>query len=81
MIDFMGALGIRPEDGAIFGDNGDSAQLFTINPTTGAETFIGSTGRTFVGDLAFAPVPEPASLALIGVGCVALLLRRRRAAS
>lgn len=78
-VDFLGALGVRPEDSVLFGGNGDLAQLFTINPTTGAETLIGSTGRTFVGDLAFAPVPEPASLALIGIGCVALFLRRRQA--
>jgi hypothetical protein len=76
MINFMGALAVRPEDGTIFGDNGDSAQLFTIDPTTGAETLIGSTGRTFVGDLAF-QVPEPASLALVAIGFGALLLRRR----
>ncbi len=66
--DFFGAFGIR-SDGTIFGGTGDQGQLFTINPVTGAETLIGSTGQNFVGDLAFAPVPEPGSflLALIGV--------------
>jgi hypothetical protein len=39
-VDFLGALAVRPEDGVIFGDNGDFAQLFTVNPTTGAETLI-----------------------------------------
>ena len=79
-VDFFGALGVRPEDGVLFADNGDAAQLFTINPTTGAETLLGSTGRNFVGDLAFTPVPEPASLALIWGGCgLLLLLSRRRA--
>lgn len=75
--DFFGALAVRPEDSALFGGNGDFAQLFQINPTTGAETLIGGTGRTFVGDLAFQPVPEPASLALVAAGSLVLLLRRQ----
>ena len=79
-LDFLGALAVRPEDGVIFGDNGDFSQLFTINPLTGAQTLIGSTGRNFIGDLAFTPVPEPMSLALVGVGCIALLLRKRGSA-
>jgi hypothetical protein len=75
--DFFGALAVRPEDSALFGGNGDSAQLFRVNVTTGAETFIGSTGRTFVGDLAFLPVPEPATIALVSLGCLAMFIRRR----
>ena len=50
--DFFGAFGIR-SDGTIFGGTGDQHQLFTINPTTGAETLIGDTGSTFIGDIAF----------------------------
>ena len=49
---FFGALGIR-SDGTIFGGTGDEHELYTINPTTGAETLIGDTGSTFVGDIAF----------------------------
>jgi outer membrane protein assembly factor BamB len=75
--DLFGALAVRPEDSALFGGNSDSAQLFRVNVTTGAETLIGSTGRTFVGDLAFLPVPEPATLTLCAVGCLALAIRRR----
>jgi len=75
--DFFGALAVRPEDSAIFGDNGDFAQLFTINALTGGETFIGSTGRNFVGDLAFAPVPEPETVALVSTFLGLLLLRSR----
>jgi hypothetical protein len=77
-VDFFGALAIRPEDSVIFGGNGDQAQLFTVNPTTGAETLLGSTGRTFVGDLAFQTVPEPATLALLSLGFAVLLVRRRK---
>jgi outer membrane protein assembly factor BamB len=74
---FFGALGIR-SDGTIFGGTGDAAQLFTINPATGGETLIGSTGRNFVGDLAFAPVPEPGSFLLALIGVLGLRLRRSR---
>ena len=73
--DFFGALAVRPEDGVIFGDNGDFAQLFTINANTGAETLIGSTGRNFVGDLAFSPVPEPETVAVVSTVLGLLLLR------
>ena len=54
--DFFGAFAIR-SDGTIFGGTGDQHQLFTINPATGAETLIGDTGTTFIGDLAFSPGP------------------------
>ena len=61
---FFGALGIR-SDGKIFGGTGDQHELFTINPTTGAETLIGDTGSTFVGDLAFSTPGAPSKLANI----------------
>ena len=69
--DFFGAFGIRPTDGVLFAGNGDLAQLFTVNPTTGAETLVGATGRNFVGDLAFQVVPEPSTIALV---CLAFLV-------
>ena len=74
--DFFGALGIRPSDGMIFGGTGDQHTLFTVDAATGAETLIGDTGRTFVGDLAFATVPEPATFWLGGMGIAALAALR-----
>jgi len=74
--DFLGALAVRP-DGVIFGGNGDDGELFTINPLTGAETLVGSTGLSFVGDLGFA-VPEPGTLLLFGSGLAGLAAFRRR---
>ena len=69
--DFFGALGIRQTDGVIYGGTGDAAKLYTVNPTTGAETLIGSTGRSFVGDIDFRPLPEPGTLGLFAVGLFA----------
>jgi hypothetical protein len=76
--DFFGALAVRQEDSTLFGGNGDFSQLFTINPVTGAEMLIGSTGRNFVGDLAFtAAVPEPATRAMVLTAGLLLLLKIR----
>jgi hypothetical protein len=76
-LDFFGALGVR-SDGTIFGGTGDGAGLFTINPTTGAETLIGSTGTTFIGDLAFR-TPDPGTtfgLMMISLAALAGYARR-----
>lgn len=70
--DFFGALGIR-SDGTIFGGNGDQADLFTINPTTGAETLIGDTGTSFIGDLAFSTPETGTTLNLMAIGLAGLV--------
>jgi hypothetical protein len=76
---FYGAFGIRPTDGVLFAGNGDggagTAALFTVNPTTGAATEVGPTGKTFVGDIAF-QIPEPSTMMLV---CLGLLLLNSRA--
>lgn len=76
--DFLGALGIRPTDGVIFGGSGDTGQIFTIDPASGTETLVGNTGLRFAGDLDFraTPVPEPVTLGLVSAG-FALGLRWR----
>jgi outer membrane protein assembly factor BamB len=51
--DFFASLGVHPTDGLIWGGDGDGGNIFTIDPTTGAETKIGNTSPYLAGDLAF----------------------------
>jgi hypothetical protein len=60
---------------------GNQNRLATIDLGTGLPTFLGTLGGpglTQLGDIA-SPIPEPTSLALIGLGGLALLARRRNA--
>jgi hypothetical protein len=78
----VGGLAVRPTDNAVFA-SAREANTFTRGDiyrltTTGSATFVGSTGVGDVGDLDFAPIPEPASAMLLGAGIAAIAAVRRR---
>lgn len=84
----IGALGgpTNPNGLAYNSDNGlmylvdnSTDSLYTVNLGTGAATLIGSTGSGNLLGLAYVPVPEPASMAVLGLGAAALLRRKRNA--
>jgi hypothetical protein len=52
--DNYGALAVRPTDDVLFAGDGAGGFIFTLDPSTGIRTQVGSsTGNTFVGGLAF----------------------------
>lgn len=61
---------------------GSEGQLWQIDMTTGGKTLIGDTGDQFWLGAASAaqPVPEPATIAAIGLGLAAVARRRRKSA-
>jgi len=53
-------------------------QLITINTTTGAGTLVGASGVASFGSSVWAPVPEPASLAMWTLGALGACVYTRR---
>lgn len=77
----VGGLAVDPSDGTLYAAGREATvdrrgDIYTLTPT-GLATFVGSTGVGEVGDLAFAEVPEPATIALLGAAVLAFRVRRR----
>jgi len=71
-------MAARPEDNVMFvAESGGS--IWTVNTTTGAMAPVGLHGVGNSVGLAFSPIPEPATLALLAMGSLALMRHRRRA--
>jgi len=56
---------------------GESGQVWSINPNTAVATLMGNTGGQVYLDMTMA-VPEPATMIPLGLGALALVIRRRK---
>ena len=66
-------------DGHLYVASGNTNQILRYNGTTGAFMDVFATAPNLNGPvfMAFAPVPEPTSIAVLSIGALALLRRRR----
>lgn len=70
-------LGINPLTGEIYATESRTGNIYTVNKDTGEMTFTGKPDGAFVSDVAFR-IPEPGTLAVLGLGLVGLAITRRR---
>jgi hypothetical protein len=69
-------------DGILWGSlstDGETSSLFTLNTSTGAASLVGGFGAG-VGSHSLAAVPEPSRALFLGMACIGVIARRRRAA-
>jgi hypothetical protein len=81
----IGGLAVHPITGTIYASGREATvaqrgDVYTLTPT-GSATLVGSTRVGELGDLAFTPIPEPATVALFGLGLAAAGAFRRRRVS
>lgn len=72
-------LGINPLTDEIYASERITGDIFKVDPLTGETAFTGKPSRRFVSDLTFR-IPEPGTLAVMGLGFVGLVFIRRRRA-
>ena len=78
----IGGLAVSPINGTIFASGREAnmtqrGDIYTLTQS-GSATLIGSTGIGEVGDLAYQPIPEPATVLLFTTGLAGLGAIRRR---
>jgi hypothetical protein len=78
----IGGLAVSPSDGTLFASGREAnvsqrGDIYALTPD-GSVTLIGSTGIGEVGDLAYQPIPEPATLLLLTTGLAGLGASRKR---
>jgi hypothetical protein len=64
-------------NGVLYGLDNDGSE-WIIDPTTAGVTLVGNTGGQFWLDMTAAPVPEPGTITLLGLGLLALRAGLRR---
>ena len=72
-------LGINPLTNEIYATEAITGDVYKVDPATGAMTYTGTPGPGLVSDLTFR-VPEPGTLAVLGLGLLGLVITRRRRA-
>lgn len=72
-------LAYDPGSDTLYAKGLQDSMLYAINPNTAATTLIGDTGMGEGGGLAFvSPVPEPTTMAVLAIGALAAMRRRKK---
>jgi hypothetical protein len=72
------SMAFNHHTGVMYMLDNSTNNLYTLSLTTGAATIVGNVGTSNFLSLAYAPVPEPGTMAALGLGAAALAVRRRR---
>jgi hypothetical protein len=77
-INWVGGLAYDYDTGKLYCGRFQASTIYTLNLATGVPTAVTTTGYTLTkGIFGLASVPEPTSIALLGLGFAALIKRRR----
>jgi hypothetical protein len=72
------ALAYNVDDGRMYMADNSTDNFYWINTATGQANLIGSMGSGNVLGMAYVPVPEPGTMAVLGLGALVLARRRKK---